>query len=533
MIKPDIKVSCGLIQLFNHLIKLFVKILSIPTSFILLLFYFSVSGQPSNFQAPVSINEGGTDPDKNAMLDIQSTNKGLLIPRMPYSDIEKMVDPAEGLMIYDTEFHCLRIYMQGKWHCLYQKLDGPNADLNITGWANPTSNDSGNTSIAVDSKENVLLTKMSEDEEIQLTKYDNKGNLLWNIYESANWIHHSVVIDLNDYIFTIAASAPYLEFTPTTFNGATSNDVGYYITKTSPDGKTSEIFTLPNSTITELAIDKEGNILFAFFFNEEVTINNITYFDDTTDNIRKVGIAKLDNNFNVLWVEVLDVFIDNSSYFDYYAIDVDERGNVYIAGKHDNGVGPIAIEPSEIKENNIFITCLVASNGKPLWTSTYGSEYILSSVNMKYIDKGTSGSIIIVLSETDELVRFPKDVAMGKIIDFDPWSGNINSINEIPGFVTFPKININHIREELAITFSLEYISPTINSKTKLLIYDYHSFRFPKKTIDQTFHRPGNLSYNKEGSKIYGIARGEVAGNTIIYKKRYVNNHLIYKVYNE
>jgi len=91
----------------------------------------------NNSELPLSVNENGVAPDKNAIVDIQSNNKGLLIPRMPFCNIDKIAEPAEGLMIYDTEFHCLRIYIQGTWHCLYQKRSGSNADLNLTGWANP------------------------------------------------------------------------------------------------------------------------------------------------------------------------------------------------------------------------------------------------------------------------------------------------------------------------------------------------------------------------------------------------------------
>lgn len=51
----------------------------------------------------VSINETGQAPSSSAMLDISSTTKGLLIPRMTLSDRLAIVSPAEGLMVYQTD----------------------------------------------------------------------------------------------------------------------------------------------------------------------------------------------------------------------------------------------------------------------------------------------------------------------------------------------------------------------------------------------------------------------------------------------
>jgi len=81
----------------------------IATLTLLLIFQVTLHAQSpySNSELPLSINENGAAPDKSAVVDIQSSNKGLLIPRMPFCDIEKITEPAEGLMIYDTEFHLL------------------------------------------------------------------------------------------------------------------------------------------------------------------------------------------------------------------------------------------------------------------------------------------------------------------------------------------------------------------------------------------------------------------------------------------
>jgi len=51
----------------------------------------------------VSIAPSVTTPDPSAMLDVQSSNKGVLIPRMAESDKNSINNPAEGLLIYQTD----------------------------------------------------------------------------------------------------------------------------------------------------------------------------------------------------------------------------------------------------------------------------------------------------------------------------------------------------------------------------------------------------------------------------------------------
>ena len=50
----------------------------------------------------IAINNDGTNPDPSAMLDVSSTTKGLLIPRMTQTQRNAIANPATGLMIYQT-----------------------------------------------------------------------------------------------------------------------------------------------------------------------------------------------------------------------------------------------------------------------------------------------------------------------------------------------------------------------------------------------------------------------------------------------
>jgi hypothetical protein len=51
----------------------------------------------------VGINSDGSTPDNSAMLDIKSTGKGLLIPRMTQAERNLIASPATGLMVFQTD----------------------------------------------------------------------------------------------------------------------------------------------------------------------------------------------------------------------------------------------------------------------------------------------------------------------------------------------------------------------------------------------------------------------------------------------
>ncbi|MFK5855331.1 MAG: hypothetical protein QM503_04305 [Bacteroidota bacterium] len=69
----------------------------ILVSFILILVF------SSNSMAQVAINTTGAAADPSAMLDVVSTTKGVLIPRMIKTERDAISSPATGLMIYQTD----------------------------------------------------------------------------------------------------------------------------------------------------------------------------------------------------------------------------------------------------------------------------------------------------------------------------------------------------------------------------------------------------------------------------------------------
>ncbi|MBL7903914.1 MAG: hypothetical protein JNL22_02725 [Bacteroidales bacterium] len=63
----------------------------------------------------VSVSETNSPPDPSAMLDVESTTKGFLPPRLTSAQRIAMLTPASGLVVYDTDFNALFVNTGEGW----------------------------------------------------------------------------------------------------------------------------------------------------------------------------------------------------------------------------------------------------------------------------------------------------------------------------------------------------------------------------------------------------------------------------------
>ncbi|QDH77675.1 hypothetical protein FKX85_00880 [Echinicola soli] len=63
---------------------------------------------------------GTQSPDENAVLDVSSTTKGVLIPRLTEVQVTALEDnsPVEGMLVYNTDQGCVQIYTGSAFECL-------------------------------------------------------------------------------------------------------------------------------------------------------------------------------------------------------------------------------------------------------------------------------------------------------------------------------------------------------------------------------------------------------------------------------
>ena len=83
----------------------------------LFLFVFIIGSYNTYSQVGI----GTVTPDDSAILDISSTSKGLLLPRMNETERDAITNPATGLLIYliDGAQQCLQIYNGTNWENIY------------------------------------------------------------------------------------------------------------------------------------------------------------------------------------------------------------------------------------------------------------------------------------------------------------------------------------------------------------------------------------------------------------------------------
>lgn len=88
----------------------------------------------------VSVNNNGSAPHASAMLDVSSTTKGMLIPRMTTAQRTAITSPAAGLQVFDTDSNSFWFYSGAGWVQIaaggatnYWSLNGANVFNNTAG----------------------------------------------------------------------------------------------------------------------------------------------------------------------------------------------------------------------------------------------------------------------------------------------------------------------------------------------------------------------------------------------------------------
>lgn len=69
----------------------------------------------------VGISANVFTPDTSAILEIQSTSAGLLIPRMTTAQRDAIANPAQSLLIFNTTTKCFETYVDNAWRTIWCK----------------------------------------------------------------------------------------------------------------------------------------------------------------------------------------------------------------------------------------------------------------------------------------------------------------------------------------------------------------------------------------------------------------------------
>ncbi|MCY7291064.1 MAG: hypothetical protein LH615_02670 [Ferruginibacter sp.] len=91
--------------------------------------------------AQTRIGIGTNNPQSSAALDITSTNKGFLVPRLTQSARLAIPNPTNGLLVYDSTLHRLYQFQEGEWRFMLTNQSWTQA--NTRNWIYSSANSIG------------------------------------------------------------------------------------------------------------------------------------------------------------------------------------------------------------------------------------------------------------------------------------------------------------------------------------------------------------------------------------------------------
>lgn len=162
-----------------------------------------------------AVGIGTATPHPSAMLDVQATGKGLLVPRMTQIEVNAITAPAQGLMIFNTSSNSFQYFNGTQWNNLSHSgivsgspnkiprfigLWGLGSGLmtdNLSGVSINTTNAVADPSAILDlasTTKGFLLPRMSSAERAAIVTpaagllvYDNTTNTVW-YHSNTGWM---------------------------------------------------------------------------------------------------------------------------------------------------------------------------------------------------------------------------------------------------------------------------------------------------------------------------------------------------------
>jgi hypothetical protein len=383
----------------------FISILNIPILYFIMGFNAFAFGQTEGTAINGNLGFkqiGNTPMNASAIIEMKSTNKGMLLPRLTTAQINSVSSPTQGLMLYDTDTKCVKTYNGSVWECL-NSASAPASTPPSTSYAFRTTGDSYNygESIAVDASNNVYLTghftgaltfgkganvatiTSAGYQDAFIVKLDANGELIWatNISGTDDQESYDIALDNSGNVYVTG----YLQGN-TSFNSASGAtqlfSTSYYyeqifVAKYSSSGnltwyKTASATASYNSRGQALALDASGNAYVTGYYAGNALFGSTTL--NSISNSSDIFITKLNaSDGNFLWSKSAGSNSDTENAAD---IAVDNSGNAYITGWYSSvvtfGISPTTTTFTSRGNRDTFIAKYNLS-GDFQWAKTAGS----------------------------------------------------------------------------------------------------------------------------------------------------------------
>jgi len=173
------------------------------------------------------IGMGTTTPDSSAIVHIQDSTRGLLIPRMTAARRIAITRPAEGLMVYQTDaVRGFWYFTNGRWTSMVAAFNGGKHTLTLTG---DITDAQAQAKIAAEVGPNT--------QEVRIVRCNNLVNVNLSVITSLTEIYvtdNPVLQSINIQNITAVDGGVYIDNCPqlTTVNGAFLKNIGQAFSST-------------------------------------------------------------------------------------------------------------------------------------------------------------------------------------------------------------------------------------------------------------------------------------------------------------
>ena len=360
----------------------------------------------------VGINDNNTSPDASAMLDVKSTTKGMLIPRMTTTQRDAITSPATGLMVYNTTTTAFNYYNGTVWVAIGgDNLGDHTATENLKLGNHWLSGDGDNEGLKIDGTGQVAIGQASQHN--HLFQVSNNLNLHTTIVTSSATANASntynndlpsYMIDNNDetgWTTIIVPASATIDLGQGKAQRLTHYKIRYQSPSFSPTPGDALLFAPKdwtfegsNDSLSWTILDTKSNHIFTQQ-SETFPINNTNAF-----RYYRIHITDFHNTLGITVVKIYEMELIDTTARQVDFLSISDNGAIKIWDDY-------AFPTNDGKSKQTLVT---NGNGQLSWDYNYQSFITDADNNTRVlVDNNTNDDIIRFNAGGTEIAQFSKN----------------------------------------------------------------------------------------------------------------------------
>ncbi len=303
--------------------------------------------------AQMGINSTGAAPASSAMLDVSSTSKGFLPPRMTTAQRTAITSPASGLLVFDTSLNQLYIFSSGNWATVaapsYPRL----------------------SSDAIDALSTPQTGDLAYDLTFKCLKYYNGTKWLCTNQDPCNTLPNStawaalgtggiqqgnsITVDSQGNVYITGQFGGTTIFGSISLTATGSSNSNIFVAKYNSSGVVQWAVSAASSggydKGTGIKVDAVGNVYVTGMFSNTATFGSTPSISVTSAGSSDIFVAKYNNFGIVQWVQRAG----GTGYDQASSLALDASGNILITGNFVNTASFGATTLTSAGGSDIFV----------------------------------------------------------------------------------------------------------------------------------------------------------------------------------